>query len=148
MEAIRRQEQRLYEAKKAQEKSKYESLLLGLPTKDRMKPKLFKKDFHNIKEFTGQINENDFQNMMKTNDRFISVEDNGPGKRKPKMEMVADDSRGDLSLDAHLKKKALKNLNGKYSRENKHTAQTNQNEDTDRTESSVSTSPVAQRELG
>lgn len=83
MEAIRRQEQRLYEAKKAQEQSKTEGLKLGLPGKDRWKPQLFRKDYPNPKLFTGKINEKDFVQMMKTNDRFKGAEDHeGIERRK------------------------------------------------------------------
>ena len=75
MEAIRRQEQRLYEAKKAEERSRNEGLHLGLPSKDRWKPQLFRKDYPSNREFTGRINEKDFAQMMKTNDRFANVEE-------------------------------------------------------------------------
>ena len=75
MEAIRRQEQRLYEERKAKEQSKEQSLKMGLPSKDRWKPQLFRKDYPNSKQFTGKIDERDFKQMMKTNDRFMSVEE-------------------------------------------------------------------------
>ena len=48
---------------------------LGLPNKDRWKPQLFRKDYPNPRQFTGKINERDFVQMMKTNDRFIAVEE-------------------------------------------------------------------------
>ena len=72
MEAIRRQEQRDHQHRRALEKSIQEE-------KDRQKPqkniKLFKKNFSLKKIHSGTINESEFSHMMQTHDKFEGTEE-------------------------------------------------------------------------
>jgi len=54
------------------ENSKKESEALGMPGKERVKPKLFRKNFSYRPDITGD-RDNTFKNYMLTNDRFIDV---------------------------------------------------------------------------
>lgn len=111
-----------------------------MPAKDRWKPQLFRKDYPNPRQFTGKINEKDFaeKQMMKTNDRFMAVEEHEHILKMRERDTQRREGRDDPILDANINQQILlPPYNRIYSGE-KHTAQTNRRDETDRTESSHS----------